>query len=111
MALRADGALTEAPSIEIVPRVAGSSPCKMRNSVVLPQPLGPITETNSPVPTSNEILRKTSRAPRPRPSKVLHRSCTCSMLGISGYDFASAEGQHRGGLFRSAILAAGLRPI
>jgi hypothetical protein len=36
------------PHTDTVPLVAGSSPCRMRSSVVLPQPLGPITETNSP---------------------------------------------------------------
>jgi hypothetical protein len=35
-----------------------------RSSVVLPEPLGPITTTTSPELTESEMLRSTSRAPK-----------------------------------------------
>ncbi len=40
--------LTATPSTVTVPPLAASSPIAMRNAVVLPQPLGPISATISP---------------------------------------------------------------
>src|SRR5262249_13658984 len=42
------------PSSVTRPRVAGSRPPTIRSSVVLPQPLGPRRQTNSPASTPNE---------------------------------------------------------
>ena len=36
------------PSTDTVPEVASSSPARMRSAVVLPQPDGPSSATNSP---------------------------------------------------------------
>ena len=47
------------PSIRILPRWIGSSAARQRNSVLLPEPLGPITTSTWPVAT----LRLTSSAP------------------------------------------------
>jgi hypothetical protein len=41
-------------SISIAPEVTDSSPARMRNSVVLPQPLGPTIMKNSPRAMSTE---------------------------------------------------------
>lgn len=40
--------VTSCPAISIVPLVGDSSPAMQRSSVVLPQPDGPSSETNSP---------------------------------------------------------------
>ena len=40
--------VTSRPPTETVPDVASSSPAKMRSAVVLPQPDGPSSATNSP---------------------------------------------------------------
>jgi hypothetical protein len=42
------GPLWRRPPSSTVPRLARSSPARMRSSVLLPQPLGPTTVTNSP---------------------------------------------------------------
>src|SRR6516165_10694134 len=52
------------PSIVIVPRSYSSSRLMQRNSVVLPEPLGPITTTTSPGLTASETSRNTSTAPK-----------------------------------------------
>jgi hypothetical protein len=43
-----DTRVTSAPWMAIVPEVGFSKPATIRNVVVLPQPLGPRNETNSP---------------------------------------------------------------
>src|ERR1051326_5700310 len=50
------GPATGLPATSIAPSVVGSSPAIMLSSVLLPQPLGPTIETNSPRP----IVRLTS---------------------------------------------------
>ncbi len=45
------------PKTCTVPRLGASSPAPTLSSVLLPQPVGPTTETNSPSPT----LKLTSR--------------------------------------------------
>ena len=42
------------PSISIVPAVGGMKPAIMRSVVVLPQPDGPSSDTNSPDASSSE---------------------------------------------------------
>ena len=42
------GAAIAVAALTLVPAVAGSSPWTMRSNVVLPQPLGPMMEMNSP---------------------------------------------------------------
>ena len=56
--------LTRAPPIRISPSVTSSSPAIMRSSVLLPQPDGPTSTTNSPfsiarsTPCSTETMPK-----------------------------------------------------
>src|SRR5690606_4601030 len=47
--------VTSLPSIRIVPLVGVSKPAIMRKVVVLPQPLGPRNETNSPRSTARSM--------------------------------------------------------
>src|SRR5579864_943420 len=54
----------------------GSNSPRMFNSVVLPQPLGPTTHTNSPNRTSRSTLCSASSVPRSRVRKVLDRPRT-----------------------------------
>src|SRR5207249_1300372 len=63
------GPVSVLPSSRIVPEVAGSSPATMRRNVVLPQPLGPTTERNSPRSTATSMLRSASSSPNhfPKP--------------------------------------------
>src|SRR5581483_12471807 len=49
---RGETPLTTRPSKETVPDVIVSRPATMRSAVVLPQPDGPTSTTNSPSPTS-----------------------------------------------------------
>src|SRR5574340_142170 len=65
----------------IVPEVGLSTPAMMLNRVLLPQPLGPMTETNSPSATVRSIVASVSRRWLPEP-KVLATCCT-SNLGVS----------------------------
>src|SRR5258706_265125 len=60
MALDGDGLSMRRPDTTTVPRVALSRPWRMRKSVVLPQPLGPMIETNSPARTSKRTSRSAS---------------------------------------------------
>jgi hypothetical protein len=73
----ADGDETTVPSISIVPAVGRRKPAIMRSVVVLPQPDGPSSETNSPgasarlksstavtAPNRQVTLRRTSRLTR-----------------------------------------------
>ena len=54
--LSREAAVTLSPSIVTVPESASRRPATTLSSVDLPQPLGPITDTNSPMP----IVRLTS---------------------------------------------------
>src|SRR5262252_1218436 len=56
------------------PAVAGSRPAMMRRNVVLPQPLGPTSEMNSPGATARSMARNASSA-----SKRLSRAETASL--------------------------------
>src|SRR3546814_3727274 len=61
-----------------------SSPAMMLNIVDLPQPEGPITETNSPGLTSNEMLSTTWRiSPFPTGRSEEHTSELQSLMRIS----------------------------
>src|SRR5690554_870369 len=51
MALSCEGPVLFLPATSTSPEVFSRSPATMRSAVVLPQPLGPIIETNSPAPT------------------------------------------------------------
>src|SRR5580704_13104573 len=57
------GSRTARPSSNTSPEDACSRPATMRKNVVLPQPLGPTTEMNSPRSTVRLMLRKASRSP------------------------------------------------
>src|SRR5882724_10869438 len=59
----------------MVPAWHGSSPNTAFKVVVLPAPLGPITVTSSPAPTSNETSRRTGRSPY-----ATLRPPTCNMV-------------------------------
>src|SRR6266702_5178747 len=63
------------PSMAIVPDVGSSTPAMILKRVLLPQPLGPMTETNSPVVTVRSIFASVSRRWRPEPN-VFVTSCT-----------------------------------
>src|SRR5438132_854298 len=51
------------PSITMLPRAARSAPATVRRSDVLPAPLGPITATISPSPTSSDTSCSASISP------------------------------------------------
>ncbi len=57
MARSAEGPVTRLPSMNTSPRVGAMSPLAMRNSVVLPQPLGPKSDTKVPVSIDSETPR------------------------------------------------------
>ncbi len=65
----------------IVPDVGSSTPAMMLKRVLFPQPLGPMTETNSPVATVRSIVASVSRLWRPEPN-VFVTFCT-SNFGVS----------------------------
>src|SRR5882757_9643674 len=52
------------PSSRTLPRSAASRPAMMRKRVVLPQPEGPSSETNSPAPTWRSTPPSTVAAPK-----------------------------------------------
>ena len=60
--------------MKISPVVGVSRRAKQRNSVLLPDPLGPMTETTSPFATSIETLRNTSCEPKLLPSLSVQMS-------------------------------------
>ena len=51
------------PSISMVPVLGGAKPAIMRSVVVLPQPDGPSSETNSPFLSSREKSATAATAP------------------------------------------------
>src|SRR5580693_6989145 len=57
------GSRTARPSSSTSPALACSRPATMRRNVVLPQPLGPTTEMNSPRSTARLMPRSASRSP------------------------------------------------
>src|SRR5437667_2649087 len=68
------------PSSVTRPRVAGSRPPTIRSSVVLPQPLGPRRQTNSPASTVNETRSITGIR------KSLPSSSTVSFTIVAGLE-------------------------
>src|SRR3546814_5992323 len=72
-----DGEDRTCPSISIVPSVGGMKPATMRSVVVLPQPDGPRSETNSPSASSRSRWSTAVKAP-----KVL-TTCLSTRRGIS----------------------------
>src|SRR4051812_25493468 len=58
------GSETVSPLIAIEPLLGASRPAMQRSVVVLPQPLGPSSVTNSPSATSNEIEWMTVSVPK-----------------------------------------------
>src|SRR6266480_4793064 len=73
--------MLESPSMAIVPDVGSSTPAMMLKRVLFPQPLGPMTETNSPVATIRSMVASVSRLWRPE-SNVFVTFCT-SNFGVS----------------------------
>ena len=59
----ASASVTASPSMLIAPRLARSKPAMQRSVVVLPQPLGPSSEMNSPGATLNETSSTAVTAP------------------------------------------------
>ena len=51
------------PTTRGMVKVAGRKPATMRSRVDLPQPLGPTSDTNSPVPTVSEMPASASTGP------------------------------------------------
>ena len=62
-----DGDDTVCPFISIVPRLGAKKPAIIRSIVVLPQPEGPSSETNSPAEMSSVKSRTAATAPKSRP--------------------------------------------
>ena len=60
---QAAGLVTERPAIRTSPDEGLSNPAMMRSRVVLPQPLGPRNEMNSPRATDNDTPRSAGRLP------------------------------------------------
>ena len=58
-----DGDEITSPSISMVPALGGMKPAIMRKVVVLPQPDGPSSDTNSPDCSSSEKSVTASTAP------------------------------------------------
>ena len=56
--------LTRAPPMRISPSVTSSSPAIMRSSVVLPQPDGPTSTTNSPSSIARSTPCSTGTMPK-----------------------------------------------
>src|SRR5262245_29639828 len=52
------------PSRRICPASGGRKPARVRKSVVLPAPFGPVTSSASPVPTANDSPANRIRSPR-----------------------------------------------
>src|SRR6266404_7108533 len=71
------------PSMAIVPLSYSSSRLMQRSSVVLPEPLGPITTTTSPGVTASDTSRNTSTAPKRLRSAVISRIGRCCRAGRS----------------------------
>src|SRR5690606_36956622 len=69
------GPSTGRPSTRSSPAVTGSKPPTMCRNVLLPQPDGPTTVTNSPSPTTR-LNPRTASTLRPSRLKVLTRSRT-----------------------------------
>src|SRR6478609_5273236 len=78
---------TTAPSMLIVPEVISSSPATMRSVVVLPQPEGPTSTTNSRSAISRLTFLTTGL-----PSKTLFRTFR-STRAISSFDAAGPAGE------------------
>src|SRR6476660_8703391 len=55
------------PRIMILPELGASKPATIRSVVVLPQPDGPRSETNSPSPTVSDTDRTASTGPKRLP--------------------------------------------
>jgi hypothetical protein len=61
------------PSTRIVPSSGASNPATIRSTVVLPQPEGPRSETNSPFSMGSEKSLTTRFAPKAFSSRAMSR--------------------------------------
>lgn len=86
-----DGERNLRPSMDIVPVVGRSKPAIRRSSVVLPQPLGPTTETNSPGPMLRSTLCK---ALTMFPFSPMYTRPTLTTSTALGDDALSRAGSH-----------------
>src|SRR5580698_8377995 len=75
------GSRTARPSSRTSPALACSRPATMRKNVVLPQPLGPTTEMNSPRSTVRPMPRKASRSPNVFDNRVTASLAVMLVLG------------------------------
>src|SRR5579862_167266 len=75
------GSRTARPSSSTSPEDACSRPATMRKNVVLPQPLGPTTEMNSPRATSRLMPRSASRPPNDFDKRVTASLAVMLILG------------------------------
>jgi len=73
MPISARGSIIGMPPARIVPAVIGSRPAIIINSVLLPQPLGPRRQTNSPLLTENVAAVIASKALEPVPKTLRTR--------------------------------------
>ncbi len=86
MALSLAASRTDLPLIETLPLLASERPATTLSRVDLPQPLGPISETNSPfLIVSDTPLRTVTLASSPPKLLVTLLTCTpissgCAML-------------------------------
>src|SRR4029077_14723520 len=76
------GPATGSPSTLTSPRSGRSKPAMMFSRVVLPQPEGPTTATNSPSETAKSIASSTGNGPS-RVGKVFETSLTRILSGIT----------------------------
>src|SRR5687768_6351402 len=89
-----------------VPTTGGTAPMIVRRRVVLPEPDGPTTPTNSPGATARSTLTRTGSEPyrhvtrssrtRSPPASLIRRSLRIDRL--VGGDVAGGEGLERGGV-------------
>src|SRR3984893_868735 len=66
--------VTSWPSMRIAPALGCSKPATMRNVVVLPQPLGPRNETNSPRSTARSKFCTTFWGPKDLRRSLISRN-------------------------------------
>src|SRR3954467_8903526 len=67
------GPATGLPHISSAPSVGASKPPTMRSSVDLPQPEGPIRQTNSPLPMRSEASDSAVIASAPKAKRLVRR--------------------------------------
>src|SRR6185503_21148207 len=89
------GPVTALPSAETVPLSGFSNPAIMLSNVVLPQPLAPTRQTNSPSVTFR-LTRSSARTDPDAPLKFFETSSIASFDGAMTSSSSAAEERWRG---------------